>query len=265
VNESGSSKKLADVSPGLLYTNDGRVDVIALVLHLQDLLVENTDVHAFLTDLAVTTAAQLSAKENIISCGITVIRHKKPVALASSNGRARALDTLQISYGDGPCLTAMRESTIIHIPDVRAEHRWPEYLHAAAAINIGSILAVPLDLHHAAEAVVNLYSPHVNGFTYEDILAAETITGTASKALHLALKISQLSEARDNLAAALDSRTTIDTAAGIIMAQNRCTRDTAFQILVRTSNHRNIKLRALAEDIVAGIAGDHHLATAYEE
>jgi GAF domain-containing protein len=265
VNEQQMSTNLEGDVPGLPYPGEGRIDLADFVVHLQDLLVDNVDVHGFLTDLATMTAAKLSGNGNTISCGVTVIRRKKPVAVASSDAHARTLDELQNNFGDGPCLTALRTRTVIHVPDVFTDHRWSEYMQAAGASGIGSILAVPMELHGAAEAVVNLYSPRVHGFSYQDILSAETLAGTGAKAVHLALKIAQLSDARDNLVAALASRTIIDTAVGAIMAENRCSHDAAFQILVTTSNHRNIKLRALAADIVARISGEHEVTAAFEE
>ena len=78
----------------------------------------------------------------------------------------------------------------------------------------------------------------------------ETYSYHASKALRLAVRISQLAEAKTNLAAALESRTTIDLATGAIMAQNRCSQETAidpqnrFQHPQRqTPGHRRISGR----------------------
>ncbi len=138
-------------------------------------------------------------------------------------------------------------------------------MKAAAATNVGSILALPMELNSTAEAVVNLYSTRQHGFSQEDIMAAERVTATGAKALHLAVKMAQLRDARDNLTAALESRTMIDTAVGIIMAQNRCCRDAAFQILARTSSHRNIKLRAVAAGVIASVAGDQRISANFEE
>jgi len=40
------------------------------------------------------------------------------------------------------------------------------------------------------------------------------------------------------------------------MAQQRCDEDTAFNILRRTSQNRNVKLRDLAAEIVTGVGGN---------
>jgi AmiR/NasT family two-component response regulator len=120
-------------------------------------------------------------------------------------------------------------------------------------------------LQASAQAVASLYSPTKQGFSSHGIDAAESLTAMAAKALDLALNIAQLRAARDDLAAALKSRTVIDTAIGAIMAQNRCSRDAAFQILVRTSSHRNIKLREVAASIVSSVSGEREFPTTYDE
>ncbi|MDI2036043.1 GAF and ANTAR domain-containing protein [Paenarthrobacter nitroguajacolicus] len=244
---------------------EDRVDLADFLVHLQDLLVHNADVRDFLQDLVELTAKSLTRNGNTIACGVTVIRQKKPVAVADSDPLARKLDDIQNSFGDGPCLTALRTRTISHVPNVRDETRWLEYMKAAACTDVGSILALPLELNGVAEAVVNLYSTNTHGFSAADIAAAEQVTATGAKALYLALKIAQLRDARENLTAALESRTVIDTAVGIVMAQNRCGRSAAFQILVNASSHRNIKLRSVAEHVIAHVAGDRDFTAAFEE
>lgn len=245
---------------------DGHVQSLEnFVLRLQDLVLDSSDVRDFLTDMARIIAARLSADQANISCGITVIRSKRPTTVATSDSRARSLDELQNTFGDGPCLTALRTDTVVYVPDLDADCRWPAYSAAARRAAIGSILALPMQLRTSAQAVVNLYAPVKHGFSQQAIDAAESLTGTAAKALDLALNIAHLRDARDDLSAALKSRTVIDTAIGAIMAQNRCGRDAAFQILVNASSHRNLKLRDIAANIVTSISGEEEIPTAYDE
>lgn len=87
----------------------------------------------------------------------------------------------------------------------------------------------------------------------------------AGQALRLALRIVTADQLAENLKAAMESRTAIDLACGIIMAQNRCTRDQAFSILRRASSTRNQKLNTLAKEIIDGLAGTQDTATYFEE
>ncbi len=192
------------------------------------------------------------------------MRRKKPTTLAISDPRVLALDEMQYGFGDGPCLTAIRELTTVHAPSLRDEHRWPLYCDAAWKEGVGSILAVPLLLEGEAAAALNMYSTQTHAFSAEDIENAEAYAGQASKALRLAVRIAQLSDDRKNLTAAMESRTTIDLALGVIMAQNRCSQDTAFKILRIASNTRNVKLREIASSILNSVSEDPTVLTRFE-
>ncbi|MDQ3827623.1 MAG: ANTAR domain-containing protein, partial [Actinomycetota bacterium] len=57
----------------------------------------------------------------------------------------------------------------------------------------------------------------------------------------------------DHLRIALSSRSVIDQAIGIVMAQRHCDPHTAFATLRTISQRRNIKLRTVAAELVAAI------------
>ena len=50
------------------------------------------------------------------------------------------------------------------------------------------------------------------------------------------------------------TRSIIDQAIGVILAQNRCSRYTAFAILRSASQHRNVKLWQVATDIITAVS-----------
>ena len=58
-----------------------------------------------------------------------------------------------------------------------------------------------------------------------------------------------------DLRAAIVSRSVIDQAIGVIMAQNRCTSEDALEILRCASRHRKVKLRELAAILVEAVTG----------
>ncbi|WP_024367717.1 ANTAR domain-containing protein [Arthrobacter sp. TB 26] len=128
-----------------------------------------------------------------------------------------------------------------------------------------STLQVPLVLDGENSAVVSLYSARSAAFSPDDVEQARRFGADASRALLLALRISQLRESRDDIAAAMQSRTIIDLAIGAIMAQNRCGREAAFKILRNTSNNRNMKIRDVAAAVVASIAGDTDITARFED
>ncbi|BCW51060.1 GAF and ANTAR domain-containing protein [Arthrobacter sp. StoSoilB13] len=228
-----------------------------------DLVLGSEDVEAFLGDLASFSAESLSHRKSPVYCGITVLRRKKSATAASSDDRARVMDELQNTF-EGPCLTAMDKLTSVLVPDLLREHRWPEYVQAASHQGLRSILSVPLLVEGDTRAALNLYSERTNAFSDDDVERAEVFASHASKSLRLALKIAQLSDARNDLAAAMQSRTVIDLAVGAIMAQNHCSQEEAFTILRTASSNRNIKLRHLAQSIIAAVSSGR-ITTHFEE
>jgi GAF domain-containing protein len=231
--------------------------------HLQDLVLQSPDVGELLSELVTFSAASLSSDHDVM-CSVTLMRRKRPTTVATSDPRVPALDELQYGRGDGPCLAAIREMTTVHVPDLHEETRWRSYCTAAWSEGIGTILSVPLPLEGEANAGLNLYSIRPHAFTGEDIEKAEAYAAEASKALRLAVRIAQLTDDRANLVAAMESRTTIDIAVGAIMAQNRCSQESALKILRIASSTRNIKLRDVAAAVVASVAEDPKVLTHFD-
>lgn len=194
-----------------------------------------------------------------------VLRRKKPIAVVCSSPCARALDELQYSFGDGPCLTAMRTGTTIPVPNTHEELRWHEYSQAVSAAGVGSILGVPLPLEDGSSAALNIYSSEPHGFTSEDIARANLFAEQAAKSLMIELRLARAEEARENLHAAMKSRTAIDVAVGVIIAQNRCSQETALNMLRRASSTRNVKLRDVALDVIASATTTPHLETHFDQ
>lgn len=234
-----------------------------VVDHMQDLVLKTEDVKEMLDELAEFSALTLTDPA-IAFCSITLIQRKKPVTVASSEEKAVRLDKTQYTAGDGPCLSAIRNQDVVHVPDLKNERRWPAYTVAALQVGVGSSLSVPLFLEGEAEAGLNLYSTRSHGFSGEDISTVESYSYHASKALRLAVRISQLAEAKTNLTAAMESRTTIDLATGAIMAQNRCNQATAIKILKIASSTRNVKLRDIAASVVASLTQDPRVRTHFD-
>lgn len=96
-----------------------------------------------------------------------------------------------------------------------------------------------------ASAGLNLYARTPGVFDRSTVQVAELFATQAAALLHYADQVEQLSEA-------LHTRTDIGTAGGIIMERYGIGNHQAFAFLVRSSNNRNVKLRVLAQDVIAG-------------
>jgi GAF domain-containing protein len=240
---------------------DSRLNEADVLGHVQDLLLDTQDVEDFLNELARHSAEQLSGPHGRVYCGITLLRNRTAGTVASSGERAKALDEIQYGFGDGPCLRACREGVIVHVPDFELDTQFPDYNDAVLRNGIRSVLAVPFDLPgDNARAGLNLYSDKPNAFDAAAVENAVSYVRQASKGLRLAILLAQHTDTASNLKAAMESRTIIDTAVGIIIAQNRCSQDQAIALIKSASSNRNMKLRDVAAAIVES-AGGGNLST----
>ncbi|TLM81894.1 ANTAR domain-containing protein [Pseudarthrobacter sp. NamE2] len=67
-----------------------------------------------------------------------------------------------------------------------------------------------------------------------------------------------------DLTAALESRTAIDLAASVNMAQTGCDQQQAVEIMMKASNNRNEKMRDVAHPILARFSGDTKPTTHFD-
>lgn len=227
------------------------IAMIAVNEFMRDLLMETHDLESFLNALTHVSADTLANGQGPVHCGITLRRHKRAGTVASNSALAQELDEVQYSYGEGPCLSACKEHKTVSIPDIEKDGRWPEYFDAIMASGVRSMLAVPFTLDSEDTAAINLYAMGANAFDYQAVRQAEEYAVQASALLNLAVRMARHRDNEENLKLALASRTTIDLAVGIIMGQNKCSQERAIAILKSASSSRNIKLRNVAEAVIA--------------
>ncbi len=229
-----------------------RGDHLTAVQELHELLLATDDFAGFLQQLAELATRTGSAQT---SCGVTVRMDERPLTIASSDDLATRVDEVQYASQKGPCLQSMDTGEVVDVPDFAQEGRWDEFRMAAIANGLQSSLSTPIFVGSATVGAINLYSRTPQSFSEQDRRSAAMLAAQASGCLAVADRMAQHVELTTHLQAALASRSVIDQAIGIVMAQNRCNSDDAFDVLRRASQHRNIKLRQVAADIVTAVGG----------
>ncbi|WP_247827473.1 ANTAR domain-containing protein [Arthrobacter antioxidans] len=220
---------------------------------LQDLVLDSSDINEFLDGLARLAADTLSTPDRDVMAGVTLLRRRSIGTVASSSEQAKLMDEVQYAFDDGPCIRAARDGQVYHVDDFLEEKRFGAYTAAIVEHGMRSAVGVPIPLDGLAAAGLNLYSPQPHAFDDESIAEAVQLATEASKFLRLAVRVAHLTDTGEHLRAAMNSRTTIDVAAGIIMGQNRCSHDAAITILKAASSGRNMKLADVAAAVVTSI------------
>lgn len=223
---------------------------------LQEILVGAESAVEFLSGLSGMAAAAVSVAANDnIECAVTLKLRRRPATAAGSSRRALELDHVEQALGDGPCVRALREMSPVMIDDVARDPRWPNYTRALAEANVHSSLGVPLEISGDARAALNFFATKPHAFTPDVYEKAVGFGAAAHNTLHLSVRINSALNRAEDLEAAMESRTAINLACGVIMAQNRCTQAEAMEILTRVSSNRNRKLRDVATELIEQLSG----------
>lgn len=185
---------------------------------------------------------------------ITLVRDDLPWTAAYTGQLALDADELQYERGYGPCIEAGMSGTLLRVDDMRAEPRWPDYAAHVVPRGVLSSLSVPLPLQTEVLGAMNCYARTPGAFDDRSAEVGVELAGHIAVAVVNAMGYQGAAELAEHMQAAMASRATIEQAKGIIMAQNRCDAEEAFNVLRRASQGRNVKVRDLAKDLVASVA-----------
>ncbi|MEV7661978.1 GAF and ANTAR domain-containing protein [Paenarthrobacter sp. NPDC089316] len=224
---------------------------------LHQLITGTTDIKGFLNGMTGYAATTLSRATGAhIECAVTLWRRKRALTIAGSSHNAILLDGIEQALGDGPVQAALETSKPVLLADTGADPRWPKYCKDLALAGVRSVLGVPLDLGKDASAALNFFAPDTGLFTEEAVEEATVFAEIAAQALRLALRIAAADLLADDLTSAMERRTSIDLACGVIMVQNHCNQEEAFEFLQKASQNRNEKLHDVAEGIIGRLTGN---------
>jgi GAF domain-containing protein len=191
----------------------------------------------------ITTAA-VEVLPNVQYSSITV-RHAdgRLVTSAPTDEILLRIDAAQYELREGPCYEAASETAHVISSNLAADARFPRYGPIAVEHGIRSQVGVRLFDTRSSQGALNLYSQRVGAF--DDV---ETLRSLFAHQAGVAIAYARHVE---NLEEAVRTRTTIGQAVGIVMERYRLDDERAFAFLARLSQQRNVKLRTVADEIIA--------------
>ncbi|MCD9199660.1 GAF and ANTAR domain-containing protein [Aeromicrobium wangtongii] len=194
-------------------------------------------------DSATRTALQIV--EGCDHAGISLVSKRgKITTVGPTDDIAVRADQLQYETGEGPCLQSIREQDTVYSPDLSSEERWPRWApEVASSLGIRSALSLQLFVGPDAMGCLNLYADEPQAFGLDDRVSAHAL------AAHIAVAMTAAAD-QANMDSALVNRTMIGQAEGMLMQALQISGDQAFAAMVRISQHRNVKVSRVAEEIV---------------
>jgi GAF domain-containing protein len=184
--------------------------------------------------------------------GLTMIVEGRRRTAVFTDLLAPEIDQAQYESGRGPCLHAFETGETQQIDSTITEQRWPEFCRSAATYGVHSTLSFPMSVDKRPLGAMNVYSRRERGFAERDREIGVLFAEQAAIVLANAQAYWDARDLNVRLGDAMEHRSIIDQAKGILMATQGCDADAAFELLVKASQRENTKLRDVATRIVSG-------------
>ncbi len=197
---------------------------------------------------ATVTAAVEMLVRNVDGCdsaSIALVYGKRRVETpAASDDLAATADRLQAELGQGPALDTLWEEETVDVPDLAHDQRWPEWgSRLVESTGARSVLTFRLFTMQNMIGALSMYSTQPDAFDADD--KAEGL----ALAAHIAIAV-LAAQQLDHYETALDSRTIIAQACGIVMERFEIDATAAFALLTRLSSAQQLKLREVATEVI---------------
>jgi GAF domain-containing protein len=222
----------------------------ALAQMTQVLLAAQTadEVVDLVLDLAVETLPGTTG------AGVTLVDAEGKHTRAASNSMVEEADQLQYLYDAGPCLSAWRDQVPVRIDDMATEVRWPEWTEAVKALEVRSMLSVPMLSTGRSLGAIKVYSDRREAYDAASVNVLELFAKQAAILLANTKTVEDARQLSIKLTAALDERDVINQAAGALLAEGATDVRGALQALRAAAQESGHSTIAVAQEIVQTLA-----------
>lgn len=197
---------------------------------------------------ALITASAVDTIAGVTSASISLTSKDRTIqTIAPTDAVAAAADRLQCELREGPCVQASFTEPVVQVDDLGDDARWRLYGPKAAALGLHSQLSFQFRADPHVRGALNLYANKPDVFDVEARYMAAMFADWAAVLLGWVRHETDMSHA-------LESRARIGTAVGILMERYQLDHHRAFAFLARMSQTGNVKLRDIANHIVADAA-----------
>ena len=187
--------------------------------------------------------------------GVVLILHGRALGtVCSSDSIVEAVEEVQYSLGEGPCLEAFATRAPVLIPDLAARDvvRFPGFIEGALAIGVRAAFGFPILVGSVCIGALNLYQRESGALSDEqfaDALAVAHVAGRTVLEWQSVAGDGSLARQLEHLPA---NRAVVHQAAGMISVQTFATIDDALALLRAYAFSSNRPINDVASDVVRG-------------
>jgi GAF domain-containing protein len=185
----------------------------------------------------------------------TTGRTLEPLDTAGSHPDLAYLLELQCARRAGPVFDVARTETPVFCDDTLVETRWPD--HTPRALQRG-VRCFAVTAHRTGPVLLTLtmYGVLPGSLDRRELSLGALLAAQGGAAMSNTRLYEDAHRTAAQLRQAVEARSVVDQAKGVLMHAMGCDADTAFAELKRISQTRHVKLTALAQRIVAGHGSD---------
>lgn len=236
-----------DVGAGFDQPGGDEIDLRESLTSLSRLATGQLSLEQILTQVAEFAVRAIPGADG---AGLTLLENNRGDTIVATAPFVRAVDDIQYSIREGPCISAAAEGRTMRSGSLGGEPRWPRFGPRASRLGVHSVLSLPLITPDGVFGAMNVYA-HAKGAFYERAAQIGELFATpAAIAVQNAQVLEQAKRLAVTLQAVLTNRAIIDQALGIIRSRSGCTSDEAYQRLREMSQSSDTKLVVVAQSIV---------------
>lgn len=206
---------------------------------------ELQDQHDPISTVKSAVALLVQNVEGCDAASISLLSTKRRVETPAASDELAAIgDRLQHELGEGPALDTLWHEESVYVANLATDDRWPNWgPRVARESGACSILTFRLFTIKDVLGALSMYSRSADAFSAEDKAEGLALAAHIAVAVITAQRLNQYESA-------LDTRTVIGQACGLLMERYDLDDVRAFALLTRVSSQRNVKLREVAAELV---------------
>ncbi len=190
----------------------------------------------------------------VTGAGLMLISGNKSLScIGVSDDIARAVEDVEYTLGEGPCIAAFNDKIPVFEPDLNAGGgRWPEFRKGALAVGVGAAFGFPLLVDQVCIGALNLYQDRAGPLTAQQVDDALVAADIASRTLLTWQAVAPPGMIAWQLEAVPNNRVEVHQAAGRISVQAGVPVDDAIVLLRAYAFSQDRLISDVARDVAEG-------------
>jgi GAF domain-containing protein len=173
--------------------------------------------------------------------------------MAATSEATGVVELFEAQNEEGPCRDCFRSGAPVSVADLSSgAGRWPRFSHVALSAGFRAAHALPLRLRGQVLGALNLFRTEPVPLSRSDLATGQALADVATISLLQSRVLRDVQAVAEQLEEALDSRTTVEQAKGVIAERLGIGMDEAFSRLRRFARSRQSRLTDVSLEVVAG-------------